>query len=51
MTNDYELAAYDKASLKYTPEMLFLPAEAYGDVQGEVRPREGERDPWLTSPR
>lgn len=25
MTNDYELSSYDKASLKYTPDMLMLP--------------------------
>ena len=25
MSNDYELSAYDKASLKYTPDMLMLP--------------------------
>jgi NADH-quinone oxidoreductase subunit I len=25
MTNDYELSAYDRASLKFTPEMLMVP--------------------------
>jgi NADH-quinone oxidoreductase subunit I len=28
MSNDYELSAYDKASLKYTPDMLMLPPPA-----------------------
>ena len=30
MTNDYELAAYDKAGLKYTPEMLAVPPKLEG---------------------
>ena len=30
MTNDYELAAYDKASLKYTPDMLAVPPKLEG---------------------
>jgi formate hydrogenlyase subunit 6/NADH:ubiquinone oxidoreductase subunit I len=28
MTNEYELSAYDKASLKYTPDLLMLPPPA-----------------------
>jgi len=30
MTNDYELSAYDKASLKYTPDMLAVPPKLEG---------------------
>jgi formate hydrogenlyase subunit 6/NADH:ubiquinone oxidoreductase subunit I len=30
MTNEFELAAYDRESLKYTPEMLFLPGRPTG---------------------
>jgi NADH-quinone oxidoreductase subunit I len=30
MTNDYELAAYDKMSLKYTPDMLAVPPRLEG---------------------
>jgi len=30
MTNDYELSAYDKASLKYTPDMLAVPPRLEG---------------------
>jgi formate hydrogenlyase subunit 6/NADH:ubiquinone oxidoreductase subunit I len=30
MTNDYELAAYDKMSLKYTPDMLAVPPKLEG---------------------
>jgi NADH-quinone oxidoreductase subunit I len=30
MTNDYELAAYDKAGLKYTPDMLGVPPKLEG---------------------
>ena len=30
MTNEFELAAYDRESLKYTPQMLFLPAKPTG---------------------
>ena len=32
MTNDYELAAYDKMSLKYTPEMLAVPPKLEGQT-------------------
>ena len=32
MTNDYELAAYDKMSLKYTPEMLAIPPKLEGQT-------------------
>jgi NADH-quinone oxidoreductase subunit I len=30
MTNDYELAAYDKMALKYTPDMLAVPPKLEG---------------------
>lgn len=30
MSNDYELAAYDKAKLKYTPDMLMIPPPELG---------------------
>ena len=30
MTNDYELAAYDKMALKYTPDMLMVPPKLEG---------------------
>ena len=30
LTNDYELAGYDKMSLKYTPEMLAVPPKLEG---------------------
>ena len=30
MTNDYELSAYDKMSLKYTPDMLAIPPKLEG---------------------
>jgi len=30
MTNDYELSAYDKMSLKYTPDMLAVPPKLEG---------------------
>jgi formate hydrogenlyase subunit 6/NADH:ubiquinone oxidoreductase subunit I len=33
MTNDYELSAYDKASLKYTPDMLMVHPEEYGTTE------------------
>ena len=48
MTNDYELSAYDKASLKYTPDMLISRRPKPSGPQGEVRPEEGHRDTWLT---
>lgn len=32
MTNDYELAAYDKMSLKYTPDMLTIPPKLEGQT-------------------
>jgi NADH-quinone oxidoreductase subunit I len=30
MTNDYELSAYDKMGLKYTPDMLAVPPKLEG---------------------
>ncbi|HXW95233.1 MAG TPA: 4Fe-4S binding protein [Nitrososphaerales archaeon] len=30
MTNDYELSAYDKMALKYTPDMLAVPPKLEG---------------------
>ena len=41
MTNEYELAAYDKESLKYTPEMLFLPPKPTGSVKAKIDPEKG----------
>jgi len=32
MTNDYELSAYDKSSLKYTPDMLTVPPKLEGQT-------------------
>jgi len=32
MTNDYELSAYDKMGLKYTPEMLAVPPKLEGKM-------------------
>ncbi len=32
MTNDYELSAYDKSSLKYTPDMLTVPPKLEGKM-------------------
>lgn len=32
MTNDYELSAYDRASLKYTPDMLTIPPKLEGQT-------------------
>ncbi len=32
MTNDYELSAYDKESLKYTPDMLAVPPKLEGQT-------------------
>ena len=32
MTNDYELSAYDKMSLKYTPDMLTVPPKLEGQT-------------------
>jgi formate hydrogenlyase subunit 6/NADH:ubiquinone oxidoreductase subunit I len=41
MTNEYELAAYDRASLKYTPEMLFVPPEPTGKYKVKIDPERG----------
>jgi len=42
MTNEYELSAYDKASLKYTPDMLMLPPPAEpGTVKVKFDPKRG----------
>jgi hypothetical protein len=41
MTNEYELSAYDRESLKYTPEMLFLPAKPTGTVKAKIDPDKG----------
>ncbi|MBI3116157.1 MAG: hypothetical protein HYZ12_02340, partial [Thaumarchaeota archaeon] len=32
MTNDYELSAYDKATLKFTPDMLAIPPKTEGQT-------------------
>ncbi|MDG6926521.1 MAG: 4Fe-4S binding protein [Nitrososphaerota archaeon] len=41
MTNEYELAAYDRTSLKYTPEMLFVPPEPTGKYKVKIDPERG----------
>jgi NADH-quinone oxidoreductase subunit I len=42
MTNDYELAAYDKMSLKYTPEMLAVPPKLQGQTtKVKIEPEKG----------
>lgn len=41
MTNDYELSAYDKDSLKYTPEMLFVPSKELGTYKVRIDPKRG----------
>jgi NADH-quinone oxidoreductase subunit I len=41
MSNDYELAAYDKASLKYTPDMLMLPPPEFGTAKVKFDPKRG----------
>jgi hypothetical protein len=42
MTNDYELSAYDKDSLKYTPDMLFVPPPEYGNTKVKFDVKKGE---------
>jgi len=42
MTNDYELSAYDKESLKYTPDMLFVPPAEYGNTKVKFDVKKGE---------
>lgn len=42
MTNDYELSAYDKTSLKYTPEMLAVPPNTINQrTKVRVEPEKG----------
>ncbi|MDA4131651.1 MAG: 4Fe-4S dicluster domain-containing protein [Thaumarchaeota archaeon] len=41
MTNEYELAGYDRASLKYTPEMLFVPPKPTGTFKVKIDPEKG----------
>jgi NADH-quinone oxidoreductase subunit I len=41
MTNEYEMAAYDKESLKYTPEMLFVPPKPTGKYKVKIDPEKG----------
>ncbi len=41
MTNEYELASYDRASLKYTPEMLFVPPGPTGKYKVKIDPERG----------
>jgi hypothetical protein len=41
MTNEYELSAYDRASLKYTPEMLFVPPKPTGTFKVKIDPERG----------
>jgi NADH-quinone oxidoreductase subunit I len=41
MTNDYELCAYDKASLKYTPDMLMIHPPEYGRTEVKFDPKRG----------
>ena len=41
MSNDYELSAYDKASLKYTPDMLMTPPPEFGTAKVKFDPKRG----------
>jgi formate hydrogenlyase subunit 6/NADH:ubiquinone oxidoreductase subunit I len=42
MSNDYELSAYDKTSLKYTPDMLMLPPpDELGKAKVKFDPKRG----------
>lgn len=41
MTNDYELSGYDKDSLKFTPEMLFVPPKELGTYKVKIDPKRG----------
>jgi len=41
MTNEYELAGYDKESLKYTPQMLFVPPKPTGKYKVQIDPERG----------
>jgi NADH-quinone oxidoreductase subunit I len=41
MSNDYELSAYDKDSLKYTPDMLMIPPEEFGNTKVKFDPKRG----------
>jgi formate hydrogenlyase subunit 6/NADH:ubiquinone oxidoreductase subunit I len=41
MTNEFELAAYDRASLKFTPQMLFEPARPTGTFKAKIDPEKG----------
>jgi len=42
MSNEYELSAYDKASLKYTPDMLMIPPpEELGTAKVKFDPKRG----------
>jgi NADH-quinone oxidoreductase subunit I len=43
MTNDYELSAYDRAALKFTPEMLMVPPKIVDQrYKVKVDPERGE---------
>ena len=43
MTNEYELSAYDRASLKFTPQMLFEPPKPQeGTVRAKIDVEKGE---------
>ena len=42
MTNDYELSAYDRESLKFTPEMLMVPPKIIGQTtKVKIDPKKG----------
>ena len=41
MSNDYELSAYDKASLKYNSDMLMIPPPAFGEAKVKFDPKRG----------
>jgi NADH-quinone oxidoreductase subunit I len=41
MSNDYELSAYDKAALKYTPDMLMIPPPEFGTAKVKFDPKRG----------
>ena len=41
MTNEFELSAYDRAGLKFTPQMLFEPAKPTGTFKAKIDPKKG----------
>jgi NADH-quinone oxidoreductase subunit I len=41
MTNEYELSAYDRESLKFPPEQLFVPPKPTGKYRVKIDPDKG----------